>query len=317
MHGKRVTARVGLRFSLSFGLFAGLTLCSPAAHAGLVNFCDKDQHLSPGQQDLLFSFAGLIKAELERSGVSSALLARSGLNLSRFDQRYSHAGISLKASENGPWSVRQLYYACDEKRPRIFDQGMAGFVLGADNPKHSFISVLLLPPDATQAMSQSAADKRLALASLGPTYSANAYAFSTRYQNCNQWLIELLALAWGGPFDAAGQNPREQAQRWLRLQNYRPTPIHAGPLADFAALIPWLHTDDHPEQDLRERRFQISMPTAIEAFVHARYPATQRLEFCRRGREVVIRRGWTPLPEDCSAEGDDEHVLLSQTRNLN
>ncbi|MBV8123873.1 MAG: DUF2145 domain-containing protein, partial [Paucibacter sp.] len=220
-------------------------------------------------------------------------------------------------NDDGIWAARQLYYACDEGRPRIYDQGLAGFAIGTDDAALGYLSIVRLPQEAVRTLRPALLDTARVGHLLAATYSADAYAFSTRYQNCNQWLIELLALAWGGPFDAAGQNPREQAQRWLRLQNYRPTPIHAGPLADFAALIPWLHTDDHPEQDLRERRFQISMPTAIEAFVHARYPATQRLEFCRRGREVVIRRGWTPLPEDCSAEGDDEHVLLSETRNLN
>jgi len=303
-HGARNQARLFLCWGL---------LLSGSAHAGL-NFCDRAQQLTPGQQDLLFRFAGIIKSELELSGASSALLARSGLNLSRFDQRYSHAGISLRASENGPWSVRQLYYACDEKRPRIFDQGMTGFVLGAENPGQSFISVLLLPLAATEAMSHSAADRRQALAPLSPVYSANAYAYSTRYQNCNQWLIELLAQAWGGPFKEDGPGPRVSAQQWLHEQGYQPTLIQAGPLADIAGWIPWLHTDDHPAQAVIDRRFEVSMPASIEQFVRSRYPETRRIEFCRKGRDVVIRRGWTPLGDDCQAQVLDEHIVLDETR---
>ena len=86
-----------------------------------------------------------MKAELDQSGAQMALVSRSGLALQRLDQRYSHAGVSLKASDNTPWSVRQLYYACDEQRPRLFDQGMSGFVMGANDPDEGYLSIVLLP----------------------------------------------------------------------------------------------------------------------------------------------------------------------------
>ena len=54
------------------------------------------------------------------------------MDLSRFGVRYSHSGVSLKTGDNAPWSVRQLYYACDEERPRLYDQGLAGFVFGTE-----------------------------------------------------------------------------------------------------------------------------------------------------------------------------------------
>ena len=67
---------------------------------------------------------------LEASGQAVALVARSGLDLDRFAVRYSHAGVSLRDSPNTPWSVRQLYFACEERAPRLYDQGLAGFVQG-------------------------------------------------------------------------------------------------------------------------------------------------------------------------------------------
>ena len=74
------------------------------------------------------SIAALVKDRLDASDARLALVARSGTDLSRFGLRYSHAGVSLKASSNAPWSVRQLYYACDERRPRLFDQGLSGLL---------------------------------------------------------------------------------------------------------------------------------------------------------------------------------------------
>src|SRR5262245_10514393 len=97
---------------LAAWLLAGAT----AAQAALtgVRYCDQPQPLSARQQDRLLQFAAVARRELEASGHGVALVARSGIDLSRFGVRYSHAGVSLKANANAPWSVRQLYFSCDE-----------------------------------------------------------------------------------------------------------------------------------------------------------------------------------------------------------
>ena len=55
--------------------------------------------------------------------------------------------------------------------------------------------MLLLPAAEAAQLEQAALDRRRALGLLGASYSANAYAFGLRHQNCNQWLAELLASA--------------------------------------------------------------------------------------------------------------------------
>jgi hypothetical protein len=277
----------------------------PAAEAAVLGHCVTPPPLTAVQQDKLLRFAGVVKAELEGSGQRLALVARSGLDLRRFGLRYSHAGISLKASDNAPWSVRQLYYACDEARPKIFDEGLPGFVSGTEDPAIGYLSAVLLPPDAADALERAALDNRLALQLLGERYSANAFAFSTRYQNCNQWVVELLAQAWGA--GTPGGEARPQAQRWLQARGYTPTLFDVGNplLMALGSLMPWLHSDDHPTEDLQQSRYRVSMPAAIEAFVQADVPGATRLEFCHDGRRVVVRRGWAPIAEGCHpAEGD-------------
>jgi hypothetical protein len=280
------------------------------AGAAVLGHCVAPAPLSAAQQDKLLRFAGIVKAELEGSGQRLALVARSGLDLSRFGQRYSHAGISLKASDNAPWSVRQLYYACDEGRPKVFDEGLAGFVLGTEDPAIGYVSAVLLPPDAADALERAALDNRLALQLLGQRYSANAYAFSTRYQNCNQWVMELLARAWGDVSEGAEARP--QAQRWLQERGYAPTVFDVGNplLMALGSLMPWLHSDDHPHEDLAQSRYRVSMPAAMEAFVQAGVPGATRLEFCHDGRQVVVRRGWTPIAEGCRPADGDAVVSL-------
>ncbi|RQP26881.1 DUF2145 domain-containing protein [Piscinibacter terrae] len=279
-----------------------------ACEAGVTRFCDKPAEMSPQQQDTLLRMGALIKKELDASGTSVAIVSRSGLDLSRFGVRYSHAGVSLKASGNTPWSVRQLYYACDEKRPRVYDQGIAGFLMGTDDPGLGFVSIVFLPQEAAAPLERAALDDRLALALLGGTYSANAYPFSTRYQNCNQWTAELLAAAWSEPA-LLPEDARAGAQSWLMAQHYAPTTFDVSRWLVLAGhFVPWVHHDDHPPQDVEQARFRISMPSSIESFVQSRLTEARRVEFCHAGRQMVIHRGWDPIGDGC-VPGPEDTVL--------
>jgi hypothetical protein len=289
---------------------------APPAGASVLGHCIEPAPLSAAQQDRLLRFAGIVRAELEASGQRLALVARSGLDLSRFGQRYSHAGISLKSSGHVPWSVRQLYYACDEDRPKIFDEGLAGFVRGTDDPALGYVSAVLLPEAAAAPVERAALDDRQALQLLGERYSANAFAFSVTYQNCNQWVLELLARAWGapkaGPGEADGDPARAQAQRWLQARGYTPAVFDVGNplLMALAGLMPWLNNDDHPPEDRAAAVYRVSMPASIEAFVQAGVPGALRLEFCHDGRQVVVRRGWAPIADGCRPSAGDRVIAL-------
>ncbi len=287
---------------------------APGAWSGSLNYCQGQTEPSAATQDRLIRVASVVKSELERSGQSVAIVARSGLALQQFGHRYSHAGVSLKASPTIPWSVRQLYYACDEKRPRIFDQGMSGFVMGAQDPAEGYLSIVLLPPDAAQALERAALDDAQALQLLGTTYSASAYAFGQRYQNCNQWLAELMAHAWGALIP--GDDARAQAQDWLRDQHYQPSTFSLGwgPLAWLAGLLPWLHSDDHPPHNLEGAQFQVSMPASIDAFVRKRWPESTRLELCYTPQHIVVRHGWEPIGPGCQPGFEDTVMPLAALR---
>jgi hypothetical protein len=342
MAGGRAWARAWRALALG-GLLAWLA--GHNSQAGVLRYCDPPSPLDAVQQDRLFRFGVVVKAALDRSGGAVALIARSGLALDRFGLRYSHAGVSLRDSANAPWSVRQLYFDCEQARPRLFDQGIAGFLLGGADPDIGYVSVLLLPPDAAAPLLQAAQDKALALRLLGGAYSANAHAFSLRYQNCNQWVAELLAVAWGGlaPADEAlgrhasggaggggaeagagaaagagldlGDALRRQAQRWLQAQGYEPTRFDLGNplLLWLGGSLPWLHTDDHPAQDLAAWQMRVSMPASIAAFVQRRVPGTRRIEFCHNVQHVVIHYGDTPIADGCQP-GPQDTVLAFSTR---
>ncbi len=316
--GRAAAVRLVRALLLAAGLCGGAA-GSQASSSDASRFCDRESPLSAQQQDRLLRFAAIVRQELDASGRAVALIARSGLDLARFGLRYSHAGVSLKANANGPWSVRQLYYACDEARPRLYDQGLAGFLFGTDDPSIGYVSIVLLPSTEAVALERTALDEALALRLLAGRYSANAYPYSLRFQNCNQWVMELLATAWGAAdgesaVAVAGdaEGARESAQRWLMAQGYAPQPVQVGSqLLMFAAnFVPWIHVADHPEQDRFALQFRTSTPASIETFVREQVPGAQRIELCHDERQVVIRRGWEPVAEGCRRSDGDRVVAF-------
>ncbi len=159
-------------------------------------------------------------------------------------------------------------------------------------------------------MEKLALDNRQSLRLLGAHYSANAYPFSAMYQNCNQWAVEMLAAAHADADDDG--DLRVRAQAWLKAQHYEPTVFQAEsrPLMWATAFVPWLHRDDHPQADLDQLLFRVSMPVAIEAFLQSTLPEATRVEFCHTEHQVVVRRGWQPLADGCVAGEGDEVIGL-------
>jgi hypothetical protein len=291
---------------------AALALCASAtAAAGMPTFCERGKQVSATEQDRVLRFAGAVKRELDASGGQVALISRAGLDLSRFGLLYSHAGLALRDEADKAWTVRQLYYACEESRPRLFDQGVAGFALGADAPGNGHVSLVFLDDGNAAQLERAARDRRLALSLLAGSYSANAYAFGTRFQNCNQWVAEIMASAWG---HLEGESAaRERAQAWLREQGYTAGPVKVPSrwLMFAGQFVPLLQLKDHPVEDIYALQLRVSVPASIETFVHQRAPKARRVELCHDQRHIVVHRGWDALGPGCEAGADDEVIPLN------
>lgn len=304
------------------GFVAALAFAGGVAHAATFSqFCDRAAPLTASQQDRLLRFTATVQDALAATGASAVLISRSGLDLSRFRIRYSHTAIAWKrggdgendgqgGNESGAWSARQLYYACDEGHPRLYDQGLAGFVMGIDDAALGYVSIVALTPEAAQALRSAALDTSRALHLLAARYSANAYPFSLRYQNCNQWVMELLAVAWGALPD--GDGLRQRAQQWLREAPYKPEPVDVGSHALIFAsnFVPLLHLDDHPKEDIYALKLHVSLPVNVEAFVRGQHPASERVELCHDSKQIVVHRGWEPVSDGCLPGPGDRVVPL-------
>lgn len=307
---------MNLRSWLVFALTSVTLLAAECANASALtgasaasNFCDRTTQLSAWQQDRLLRFAAVVREELEGTQGNAALISRSGIDLSRLGIRYSHAAVAWRGN-NDTWTARQLYYACDEGRPRLYDQGIAGFSIGIDSQAYGYISIVRLPTQAENALQATALDTSRALRLLAAKYSANAYPFSTRYQNCNQWVAELLAAAWG----ELGDEPdlRERAQQWLRQANYAPEPVTVDShwLMFASTFVPLVHLDDRPDDKIFSMKQEVSLPSTLEAFVRQRLPESKRIELCYNAKRVVVHHGWEPIAEGCEPREGDRVVSL-------
>jgi len=173
------------------------------------------------------------------------------------------------------------------------------------------VSVVLLPAAKADELERAALDNGRSLQLLNAAYSANAFAWGLQYQNCNQWVVEMLATAWGRIADVDA--PRAQAQQWLAQQGYAPTHIEVGNRALMwaGAFVPWLHDNDHPPDDIAAMVYRVSMPASIEGFVRATVPGASRIEFCHTGRQVVVHRGWEPIADGCVPDAQDTVITLA------
>ncbi len=221
------------RLLLSLVLAAGLT----GAYAGQA--CEeKPSSLAAFTSGM--QLAANTLAALEATDAQVALIARVGQDLSRQGLRYSHMAYVWRDHPKGRWLVVHELNECGTAQSALYDEGLANFFF--DVFAHE--AAILIPSPQSQArlaaMLASPAARKLHWA----RYNMLAYAFSTQYQNSNQWLLETYAAS-------ASEIPigdRAKAQQWLKLAGYAPITIHVPTAKRLGARVfrANVEFDDHP-----------------------------------------------------------------------
>ncbi len=239
-------------------------LAAPLAQAG--NSCE-EHALTKRSLDEAMATALSVQAALDASGSEVVLIGRQGQDLSEYHLKYSHLGMALRAAPGQPWRVYELLNQCGTPSSQLWTDGLANFFL--DDP-FTLDSILLVPPEKLRARLTEMLRVPAQLHSLhNEHYNMVAYPFSTKYQNSNQWVLELLAAAESN--DVRIRN-REQAQAWLKMAGYQPTEMHIGPLTRlggrmFKANVAF---DDHPNALRFSDRINAVTVDSITAFVRQR-----------------------------------------------
>ena len=231
-----------------------------AAHAG--QQCEQ-QPLSVDEVGHSLELAQLSMQALDASGAQVAIIARAGQDLSQYGLRYSHAGLAWRDHPAGRWVVVHLLNDCGTAHSALYNDGLGNFFLTG---LYRHQAQLMLPsPEVQQGLARLLAS-RLPLRLHEPRYSMLAYAWATRYQNSNQWVLEMLAAASAPPGRVTS---RSAAQQWLNEAGYRPAAVQVGVAARLGARLFRANVafDDHPTMLRLQGNFATVTVDGIEQFV--------------------------------------------------
>ncbi len=219
------------------------------------------------------TLAQRVSDALTASGAEVALLGRAGQDLSKYGLRYSHLGLVVRDHPDGAWTVVHELNECATAESALFTQGLGTFFL---DDMFRYESVIVIPEPRVQ--------QRLRTLLLGPAlmrmhephYSVVAYPFSTRYQNSNQWALELLAVASAEEGQIA---TRAEAQAWLRDAGFVPTTLRIDAIERlgvrmFKANVAF---DDHPFDRRMAGRIDCVTVESIAAFVAGNEANSRRI----------------------------------------
>jgi len=248
--------RTALRHTaLAWVLGLGLAAAgSGTAHAG--RSCAEPTPPQAASVASAVELAARTARALDASAAEVVLLARAGQDLRRYGLRWSHVGLAYR--DAGRWLVLHKLNHCGQARGDLYRQGLAEFFLD-DLFEYQAAFVPLAAP-LQQALLPVLRDNARAAMLHEPAYSMVAYPWAQRYQQSNQWAVETLAIAaLGRPVD------RQEAQAWLMVAGYRPTPLQLGPLVRLGARMTAANVafDDHPNHKRFSDRIETTTADSV------------------------------------------------------
>jgi hypothetical protein len=219
------------------GLWLSATLCLPA-------WAGRPCEATPPTVDSVtrgLTLAERTVQQLDATGASVVAIARVGQDLSRYNVRYSHMGWAYK--DGDAWRVLHKLNQCGTDRSGVYRQGIGDFYLDAP---HEYVAGIVVPrPDVQARLLPRLKDTAITAALHTRRYSMLSYPWAHRYQQSNQWAMEILASAMDErATDRAG------AQRWLKQAGYQPTELHLSALQRLGGRMTRANVsfDDHPPE---------------------------------------------------------------------
>lgn len=236
---------------------AALTLSNPAI-AGRA--C---QEVAPDVEQTLKAtrMAELTLDKLSTLPDKLVLLGRVGQDLSKYGLDYSHMAFAVRQPLG--WNVVHELNTCGTAESSLYEQGMVDFF--SDSPFKYQAGIWRLSPMVQERLLR-AINGRTAKRMHEAKYSVLAYPFSTKYQNSNTWVLEVLAFALAPEDDVA---TRTDAQRWLKENGYIPTQLEIGAMTRLGARLTRANIafDDHPDELRWNGKIQTVTVASVIAFL--------------------------------------------------
>lgn len=168
--------------------------------------------------------ATIINDKLNETNARVVLIARVGQDLSKYGLRYSHVAFAYKLEGESNWQVIHELNKCGTAQSDLYIEGLGNFLL---DDMISYDSKIFIPSLKVQnrLYDNLVNNKENAKSFHDSHYNMVSYAFSTKYQNSNQWVLELMAKSLSTDKNI---NNREEAQNWLKFMGYKPTTLELG-----------------------------------------------------------------------------------------
>lgn len=248
-----------------------LIVCLSISIHAIAGTACSDKPQTPETVRTALELALKTKKALDASGAQVALIARVGVDLSKYNLRYSHLGFVWRDHPEGRWLLIHELNECGTASSALFNEGLGNFFL---DDLFAYETMVMIPSAATQ-------ERIVALLAAGRVtsfhdahYNMVAFPFSTQYQNSNQWALETLASAF------SIENPirtREQAQAWLKLSGYAPTTLEIPTLTRLGARMFKANVafDDHPMDRRMAGHIDTVTVESVDRFLKSRDPQTR------------------------------------------
>ena len=210
-----------------------------------------------------------VRDQLERSGAAAVLVARVGLNLGEFGQRYTHMGVAVRDHVRRRWQVLHLFNPCGKAESEIMVQPLEEFY---EVDLFEYEALAVTPSYALQAALRDAfmnpATTRLLHK---PAYNMISHPFNTRFQNSNQWILEMTAVALDR---SGGVKDRASAQSWLKNSGFEPGSIRIPNLRRAGARLfsPHVSFADHTQDEYEKQAYLVITVDSIVRFLVAQDP---------------------------------------------
>lgn len=205
-----------------------------------------------------------VQRQLEEQGARVAVIGRVGRDLSEYGLRYSHIGLAMRDDASGRWIVVHELNHCGRADSDLYDQGLGNFFL---DDLFRFEAMVLVPSSQMQDRLAAAIAKGGGRRLHEPNYSLIAHPYSGKYQNSNQWLLELAAAVLAG-----GEPSRAAAHARLVQDRFQPSVLALSPLKRLGARLFSVNTqfDDHSSEEWRTSRYQVvSAESVFDWFARA------------------------------------------------
>jgi len=205
--------------------------------------------------------ANKVKQHLEARDARVAVIGRVGRDLSEYRLRYSHIGLAVHDRSQDRWNVVHMLNHCGRADSGLYVEGLGNFFLD-DLFRHE--AVVLVPTRELQDRLAEVIASGAARALHQPAYSLIAHPYSAKYQNSNQWLLELAASVMAGAAPS-----RAAAHAHLARANFEPSVLHLPPLKRLGARLFSVNTqfDDHSTEEWSSSRYQVVTAESVLSFL--------------------------------------------------